>query len=77
VSSNPANVLSPSDLVGPSPVTSNGTETTEIEDDVSDEIEQAHYEDVSQRSEVYHHAASIAFNTPNFGIAFHAYHQLA
>lgn len=30
---------SPSDMVGPSPVTSNGTETTEIEDEAADEIE--------------------------------------
>ncbi len=29
--------MSPSDIVGPSPVTSNGTETTEIEDEVSEE----------------------------------------
>ncbi|SPO02342.1 uncharacterized protein DNG_05015 [Cephalotrichum gorgonifer] len=31
-------LVSPSDLVGPSPVTSNGTETTEIEDEESDEV---------------------------------------
>ena len=31
-------MLSPSDIVGPSPVTSNGTETTEIEDDVADDV---------------------------------------
>ena len=30
--------MSPSDIVGPSPVTSNGTETTEIEDEVSDDV---------------------------------------
>lgn len=30
---------SPSDMVGPSPVTSNGTETTDIEDDVAEEVE--------------------------------------
>jgi hypothetical protein len=35
-------LLSPSDIVGPSPVTSNGTETTEIEDDVADDVEQDH-----------------------------------
>ncbi|KAM0516314.1 hypothetical protein ACHAPE_005461 [Trichoderma viride] len=35
-------VLSPSDIVGPSPVTSNGTETTEIEDDVADDVELDH-----------------------------------
>jgi hypothetical protein len=29
--------MSPSDIVGPSPVTSVGTEVTEIEDDVSDD----------------------------------------
>ena len=32
-------LTSPSDMVGPSPVTSNGTETTEIEDDEHDQIE--------------------------------------
>lgn len=42
IPSNFGNVLSPSDLVGPSPVTSNGTETTEIEDDVSEEVQQAY-----------------------------------
>ncbi|PTB68883.1 hypothetical protein BBK36DRAFT_1138976 [Trichoderma citrinoviride] len=35
-------MLSPSDIVGPSPVTSNGTETTEIEDDVADDLEPDH-----------------------------------
>ncbi|ENH61349.1 hypothetical protein FOC1_g10016163 [Fusarium oxysporum f. sp. cubense race 1] len=39
MSSSSYNVMSPSDIVGPSPVTSNGTETTEIEDDVSEDIE--------------------------------------
>lgn len=34
-----AMMASPSDMVGPSPVTSNGTETTEIEDDASEEAE--------------------------------------
>ncbi|KAL2210453.1 hypothetical protein CC79DRAFT_1365845 [Sarocladium strictum] len=38
ISSNPIGLMSPTDLVGPSPVTSNGTETTEIEDDASDEV---------------------------------------
>ncbi|KAM5367666.1 hypothetical protein ACJZ2D_009867 [Fusarium nematophilum] len=38
MSSSSFNVLSPSDIVGPSPVTSNGTETTEIEDDVSEDV---------------------------------------
>lgn len=31
-------MTSPSDMVGPSPVTSNGTETTEIEDEVADDV---------------------------------------
>lgn len=35
-------MLSPSDIVGPSPVTSNGTETTEIEDDFADDIDLDH-----------------------------------
>lgn len=33
-------LMSPSDIVGPSPVTSNGTETTEIEDEESEEAQQ-------------------------------------
>ena len=33
--------MSPSDIVGPSPVTSNGTETTEIEDDATEEVRRA------------------------------------
>ncbi|PNY24626.1 Uncharacterized protein TCAP_05423 [Tolypocladium capitatum] len=54
VSSNSMHVLSPSDIVGPSPVTSNGTETTEIEDDPSEEVYQAHTVDVdaAHRSEL-------------------------
>ncbi|EFY87760.1 hypothetical protein MAC_06246 [Metarhizium acridum CQMa 102] len=52
VSSNSMNVLSPSDIVGPSPVTSNGTETTEIEDDALEEVEQTHYGDMSQSSQL-------------------------
>ena len=41
-------------MVGPSPVTSNGTETTEIEDDASDEVRQASFSEVEprRRSEV-------------------------
>jgi hypothetical protein len=46
ISSNNFHVLSPSDIVGPSPVTSNGTETTEIEDDVAEDIEQSQSADV-------------------------------
>jgi hypothetical protein len=38
-----ANMASPSDMVGPSPVTSNGTETTEIEDEVAEEAEEEEY----------------------------------
>ncbi|KAG5973866.1 hypothetical protein E4U55_000229 [Claviceps digitariae] len=52
ISSIPMNLMSPSDVVGPSPVTSNGTETTEIEDDASDEIEQRHSQDVFRPSEI-------------------------
>ncbi len=33
-------MTSPSDMVGPSPVTSNGTETTEIEDEVAEEVQE-------------------------------------
>ncbi|RCI13248.1 hypothetical protein L249_0342 [Ophiocordyceps polyrhachis-furcata BCC 54312] len=40
-------LLSPSDIVGPSPVTSNGTETTEIEDDVAEDVQHAHMTDVA------------------------------
>ena len=35
---NDLQMTSPSDMVGPSPVTSNGTETTEIEDEASEEV---------------------------------------
>ncbi|KAL7908733.1 hypothetical protein GGI35DRAFT_480331 [Trichoderma velutinum] len=42
LSSHSMNLLSPSDVVGPSPVTSNGTETTEIEDDIADDLELDH-----------------------------------
>lgn len=47
-------MLSPSDIVGPSPVTSNGTETTEIEDDVSEDVFSPHTSEASSlsRSEV-------------------------
>ncbi|KAH6664114.1 hypothetical protein B0J14DRAFT_252314 [Halenospora varia] len=40
LSPNSAYMASPSDMVGPSPVTSNGTETTEIEDEISEEAEE-------------------------------------
>lgn len=47
------NVMSPSDIVGPSPVTSNGTETTEIEDDVAEDIHRDTFDPKpSRRSEV-------------------------
>ncbi|KAG6032504.1 hypothetical protein E4U19_007420 [Claviceps sp. Clav32 group G5] len=52
ISSNLMGLMSPSDIVGPSPVTSNGTETTEIEDDASDEIEQGHHGDLIRSSEL-------------------------
>ncbi|CAL3973647.1 hypothetical protein PZA11_005817 [Diplocarpon coronariae] len=38
-STNGLQISSPSEMVGPSPVTSNGTETTEIEDEVADEVQ--------------------------------------
>lgn len=34
-------MFSPSDMVGPSPVTSNGTDATEIEDEVSEDVNEA------------------------------------
>lgn len=45
ISSNSMHLLSPSDIVGPSPVTSNGTEITEIEDEASEDL---HYEHTSE-----------------------------
>jgi hypothetical protein len=36
---NAAHMASSSDMVGPSPVTSNGTETTEIEDEIAEEVQ--------------------------------------
>ena len=41
LSPNGAQLTSPSDMVGPSPVTSNGTETTEIEDEIAEDIQEA------------------------------------
>lgn len=41
--------MSPSDIVGPSPVTSNGTEITEIEDEATEGILEARPEDVYER----------------------------
>ncbi|KAM0667511.1 hypothetical protein ACQRIU_003376 [Beauveria bassiana] len=49
---NPNQLLSPSDLVGPSPVTSNGTETTEIEDDVADDLLSPQDGDPTQNTEL-------------------------
>lgn len=62
-------MLSPSDIVGPSPVTSNGTETTEIEDDVADDIEQDHgaggnsyrHSDVSNKNSAVHYTLQDAY----------------
>jgi hypothetical protein len=42
-------ILSPSDMVGPSPVTSNGTVTTDIEDDVSEGVEEQEQEQPASR----------------------------
>lgn len=50
-----SNIMSPSDIVGPSPVTSNGTEITEIEDEATEEVERDHRADgdeLRRRSEV-------------------------
>ena len=60
MSSNSMHLMSPSDLVGPSPVTSNGTETTEIEDDAFEDLEaiSPREEVVKRRSEVRHHCGS-------------------
>ncbi|OAA49698.1 hypothetical protein ISF_09401 [Cordyceps fumosorosea ARSEF 2679] len=54
ISSNPNlnQLLSPSDLVGPSPVTSNGTEATEIEDDVADDLLSPQDGDPTQHTEL-------------------------
>lgn len=54
IPSNPMGLMSPTDLVGPSPVTSNGTETTEIEDDASEEVraQSTTYEEAAPRVEV-------------------------
>lgn len=43
LSPNGLQMISPSDMVGPSPVTSNGTETTEIDDEVADEVQEDHH----------------------------------
>jgi hypothetical protein len=54
--------MSPSDIVGPSPVTSNGTETTEIEDEANEEVQAvqaAERKDHRRRSEVCVHAARV------------------
>lgn len=62
ISSNSANVLSPSDIVGPSPVTSNGTETTEIEDDASEDVHHANESDMSAaQSDVCSNFLSLSF----------------
>lgn len=47
-SSQSMHIMSPSDIVGPSPVTSNGTEITEIEDEATDGIQEPHT-DVHER----------------------------
>lgn len=75
-------ILSPSDIVGPSPVTSNGTETTEIEDDIADDVEldhvakEPHYR---QHSDVSNSDAilDIEYVRPgaDFNIGVYAYHQ--
>ncbi len=59
ISSNPNQLLSPSDLVGPSPVTSNGTETTEIEDEAADDLLSPQDGDPTQHHEVRSPTCSI------------------
>lgn len=49
--SSTSEVTSPSDMVGPSPVTSNGTETTEIEDEEHDQIEIVEESDEEQEQD--------------------------
>lgn len=76
------NVLSPSDIVGPSPVTSNGTETTEIEDDIADDVEldyvakENHYR---QHSDVSNLDTALdvkyACASAELSIGVHAYNQ--
>jgi hypothetical protein len=62
-------VMSPSDIVGPSPVTSNGTETTEIEDDASEEVQMATSTDSSglRRSELLMLATNLPENVRQAG----------
>ncbi|OAQ99851.1 hypothetical protein LLEC1_05183 [Akanthomyces lecanii] len=61
ISSNPNQVLSPSDLVGPSPVTSNGTETTEIEDEAADDLLSPRDGDPTQ----HHEALTLTTTVPD------------
>lgn len=65
ISSNSNHLLSPSDMVGPSPVTSNGTEATEIEDDVADDMMSPQDGDPTQHSEVR--------QVKGFATLFHVY----
>lgn len=51
-------MASPSDMVGPSPVTSNGTETTEIEDEVADEAQEIDSASSVESTEVQQSAVS-------------------
>lgn len=51
--------MSPSDIVGPSPVTSVGTEVTEIEDEISEEVgSQASAANPEPLAKVYRHLHS-------------------
>ena len=52
-------MASPSDMVGPSPVTSNGTETTEIEDEVAEEAEEEVYSASSLESSPEIHQSAV------------------
>lgn len=62
-----AHLMSPnSDIVGPSPVTSNGTETTEIEDDFGDEHAEDNPRHPSVRRNTHNALASMESGTDKF-----------
>lgn len=52
--------MSPSDIVGPSPVTSVGTEVTEIEDDMSEEVRSQSTADTDPHPQVSEAMARLA-----------------
>lgn len=54
-------LASPSDMVGPSPVTSNGTETTDIEDDIAEEVATKPEPAKETEPPVRHHLCDLAW----------------